>query len=301
MDKKTFLEELKKSLRVLKEEELQDIIGEYEQHIDMKVKNGLTVEQAIADFGNVKELAAEILEAYHVRAEYSLTEGTVLEEPVEQNLQEFQIKAEKPVESPEREEKFKKFRHMGSPVGKRVRAWIGIGCGAVWKFFGWCRRQVVRPFAALKEMGRLWKEKRSVEQPENGGGEVAGKQSTKRNPLSDMRVHTAGLIGRTGKGISVMVGGMWRLLLCAALWCIRFFWNCCFVGFALFSCMFGLMALFANGVLAVLWMQGYPLAGLTLGCMGVVLCLFAAAALSWTLLWRKQRKLSVEMEEGQHA
>ena len=44
---------------------------EYEQHIDMKVQRGLTEEEAIADFGNVKELTAEILEAYHVRGDYA--------------------------------------------------------------------------------------------------------------------------------------------------------------------------------------------------------------------------------------
>ena len=53
MDKKTFLLNLRQSLSVLKEEELQDIVSEYEQHIDMKVENGLTEEEAIADFGGV--------------------------------------------------------------------------------------------------------------------------------------------------------------------------------------------------------------------------------------------------------
>ena len=39
-------------------------------YIDMKVQSGLTEEEAIAEFGNRKELTAEILEAYHVRADY---------------------------------------------------------------------------------------------------------------------------------------------------------------------------------------------------------------------------------------
>ena len=41
MDKKTFLEELRSSLSVLQETELNDIMDEYEQHIDMKVQSGL--------------------------------------------------------------------------------------------------------------------------------------------------------------------------------------------------------------------------------------------------------------------
>ncbi len=51
MDKKTFLEELRSSLSVLQETELNDIMDEYEQHIDMKVQSGLTEEEAIAEFG----------------------------------------------------------------------------------------------------------------------------------------------------------------------------------------------------------------------------------------------------------
>ena len=71
MDKKTFISELEQALSVLQEEELRDIMEEYEQHIDMKVQRGLTEEEAIADFGNLKELTAEILEAYHVRRDYA--------------------------------------------------------------------------------------------------------------------------------------------------------------------------------------------------------------------------------------
>ena len=37
------------------------------QHIDIKMQNGQSEEDAIRDFGPVKELAAEILEAYHVK------------------------------------------------------------------------------------------------------------------------------------------------------------------------------------------------------------------------------------------
>ena len=41
MDKITFLRELEQGLSVLQRDELEDIISEYEQHIDMKIKNGL--------------------------------------------------------------------------------------------------------------------------------------------------------------------------------------------------------------------------------------------------------------------
>ena len=46
MDKITFLRELEQGLSVLQRDELEDIISEYEQHIDMKIKNGLPEEEA---------------------------------------------------------------------------------------------------------------------------------------------------------------------------------------------------------------------------------------------------------------
>ena len=47
MDKNTFMRELERSLSVLQESELRDILSEYEQHIDMKVKSGLSEEEAV--------------------------------------------------------------------------------------------------------------------------------------------------------------------------------------------------------------------------------------------------------------
>lgn len=52
---------------MLADEEQEDILQEYEQHIEMKIEKGLSEEEAIRDFGSVRELAGEILEAYHVK------------------------------------------------------------------------------------------------------------------------------------------------------------------------------------------------------------------------------------------
>ena len=46
MDKNTFMKELEQALSVLQKDELKDILSEYEQHIDMKMKSGLTEEEA---------------------------------------------------------------------------------------------------------------------------------------------------------------------------------------------------------------------------------------------------------------
>lgn len=67
MKKQEFLDELRTYLNVLQDEEQEDIIDEYSQHIEMKIENGLSEEEAIKDFGSIRELAGEILEAYHVK------------------------------------------------------------------------------------------------------------------------------------------------------------------------------------------------------------------------------------------
>ena len=71
MSKEEFLRILREKLSILDEKEMEDILNEYEQHIDMKTAGAMTEEEAIADFGNLDDLAADILEAYHVRSDYA--------------------------------------------------------------------------------------------------------------------------------------------------------------------------------------------------------------------------------------
>lgn len=70
MNKNEFLKYLEKRFEVLNEKEREDILNEYAQHIDMKMQSGLSEEEAIKDFGNVSELADEILSAYNVDPNY---------------------------------------------------------------------------------------------------------------------------------------------------------------------------------------------------------------------------------------
>lgn len=71
MTETEFLEHLRKKLHVLKENERDDILSEYAQHIELKMESGLSEAEAIGDFGNLDELAAEILDAYHVNPDYN--------------------------------------------------------------------------------------------------------------------------------------------------------------------------------------------------------------------------------------
>lgn len=68
MNKNEFLKELRKSIHMLEDDEQADIVNEYSQHIDMKVKEGMSEADAIADFGPFDQLVEEVLGAYHVKA-----------------------------------------------------------------------------------------------------------------------------------------------------------------------------------------------------------------------------------------
>ena len=66
MTKKEFLSKLEKKLLFISDQERNDILLEYGSYIDDKMANGSSEEQAVAGFGDVDELAKEILEAYHI-------------------------------------------------------------------------------------------------------------------------------------------------------------------------------------------------------------------------------------------
>ena len=53
MTKDEFLRLLDRKLDVINERERRDIIDEYRTHIEMKMKEGKTEEEAIEDFGNM--------------------------------------------------------------------------------------------------------------------------------------------------------------------------------------------------------------------------------------------------------
>jgi len=70
VNKKEFLDSLEKKLSVLEDNEKQDIIIEYTDTINEKIKQGQTEEEAIKDFGNIDDLVKEILIAYKINPNY---------------------------------------------------------------------------------------------------------------------------------------------------------------------------------------------------------------------------------------
>lgn len=111
--------------------------------IDMKMKDGLSEEAAIQDFGDLKELTAGILESYHVKADYNADK---------KNIDFDKVKAE----SKKATEKATNALEKGASV-------LGKGAGTAGK---WGIRQIKklwhfvrRPFIQLKENVHISKKK----------------------------------------------------------------------------------------------------------------------------------------------
>lgn len=75
MNKDEFLKTLEKELYVLSEKERNDIINEYKDTIEEKIKHGQDEKAAVQDFGDIDELVDGILEAYKINPEYTKETG----------------------------------------------------------------------------------------------------------------------------------------------------------------------------------------------------------------------------------
>jgi len=66
MTKKDFIRKLRAKLHALSRDEVDEIINEYSDHIAHKIADGKSEAEAIKDFGDIDELAKDILSAYHI-------------------------------------------------------------------------------------------------------------------------------------------------------------------------------------------------------------------------------------------
>lgn len=77
MSKKEFLKKLEERLLILNSSERKDIIDEYKDTINEKIKHGQTEVEAINDFGDIDELVEGILSAYKINPEYYEPKETI--------------------------------------------------------------------------------------------------------------------------------------------------------------------------------------------------------------------------------
>lgn len=84
MNKLQFLNQLRVKLEILSDKEIKDIMDEYSDTIDQKVQEGKTEEEAVKDFGDINELAQEILQAYKIDPNKKSKKGSDLADQIGQ-------------------------------------------------------------------------------------------------------------------------------------------------------------------------------------------------------------------------
>lgn len=322
MNKKEFLEALRQALAVLDETEQRDIIDEYEQHIDMKVASGLTEEEAIADFGDFNEMTAELLEAYHVRADYAGMGRMRENGAVKAENTGGQAQKAVPGKDGQSGETSGSGTAGGSTVGNFATglwkmltgAWLWLWGGAkaavrwswrlikvaavwIWKVCLWCWRQVCRPFIWLAGLLGLRAKAAKGEDRTASDGQAEQAAPGRLGDSDDGRTFlTAKEKGGVHKMRQGILSGIWggiisfcRWCVDVCIWCVRMAWNACCVAASLTVGMMGVFFLFALGMFLILVLGGYPLAGLSVASLGAAVSFFAAAGFVMTLLWQKKR------------
>lgn len=302
MNKETFLEELREHLRILEDQEQEDILEEYAQHIDMKLQKGLSEEEAIRDFGPMKELAAEILEAYHVKPEFDKKKSSAVRMP--------ELKGIKIVDGG------KAFRRAGGFLKAECMA-CARGIGRAFRWFGRkCRAAaawLTRPFSkkrALKETGdefmygeagTLQDQERFLnqgyEQADAGQAESSQEKARTENGIEMRQKPKRSVLAAVFHGIKVT----WDLFAAFCIWWMRLIWNLAWLFMAVFFGFFTMLMLMGLGAGAVLLPQGYPVAGILLICLGGMLCFGVLSCGSFSLLIRKNKEKPEEIREEKAA
>ncbi len=317
MNKTEFLDELKNCLAVLEEKEQRDILEEYTQHIDMKMERGLSEEEAIGDFGDLGQLAAEILEAYHVNPDYNgnrtLSPGVGVRNLIRRTRSRFLgiVRASG------------RFLHRIAAAAVQN---TGILMGKTRTFFS--RIPARRPrfllhFRTKKDVININEaDVSSAEHPRTGISRTAPDlrtdrlcgQGAVRNTVQSTFKRAGASIYRGIKGLFCGLGVLFSSCLSLALWCmyfcLRWSWNILLFALTLFNGCLTLFSLYLLAVFLVWTVQGYPFAGPALLSLGVVLCTGSFSILCISLLRLRRNTgntaLSTDMdqntsEEVQHA
>lgn len=252
MNKEKFLMELRGYLSILENQEQEDILAEYAQHIDMKMQKGLSEEEAIRDFGSMQELAAEILEAYHVKPEFR-RKSIVLKLPGPGIG-----KAD-----------------TGKPFLKRGFGWIGMKItGAVRRMvqgFKWFGRKCR---AAAGRLMRPFTGRAGSEVKENA---VIMEETQKK------KGKFGSVCGTVGHGIANLCRWFWGF----CVLCLKFMWNAGWMIFSLFCACAALIILIGVGAIPVFLVQGYPFIGIFIICVGGLLCFGSLSCGAFSMLIRK--------------
>lgn len=275
MNKAEFLHILRERLSILDENELEDILSEYEQHIDLKAAGTMTEEAAIADFGDIGELTAQILEAYHVRADFVQNKETQKRKEDHENA--FMSAVRKIPDFCKKG--WEGFLQGLENIGLFVKEWAGKCGTAIHNLFGGNKNPEEKAEKKAANSNGNLKKKRLLSFGSREHKEIQDKMENKK------RITLFSVIGKMCRGCAA-----------AVMWCVKAMWNvfCACVGL-----MTGLLACFCIyilGTTVVLLAMGYPLLGIFLAVLGLTMCTCSFMVLCFTLIIRRKKQMAESIE-----
>lgn len=312
MSKAEFLQELEKRLHVLNEKERQDVLGEYAQHIDLKIANGMSEEEAVKDFGSIEELIGELLDAYSINTEYASGETKESGEK-EKNISQTVRRA-----AGETAEKAGNALHCATRTVRRAGARLWQMVRHFFLFWwnlartgweGFCRliRRICGRPSPSEAQSQQYQKKEEERRRQRGEREERrqkqrmereARRTQRRVWYEDNRAKRRALHEERAKGLRrpSFLRRLWdgciRIVKLGVIWCVKLAF---LLGSAPFL-LFGLFCLFCAGALSILMMQGYPVVGIGIISFGLVMCSLGVAGilLSWVFTGKKDKNLRQE-------
>lgn len=297
MNKETFLRELREYLKILEDREQEDILAEYAQHIDMKMQKGLSEEEAIRDFGPMEELAAEILEAYHVKPEFSKKSDPAFAVKVKDGIAgggKFLGRAGRFMKE--------KFLAGVRCIGRGFRL-LGRKMLA---FAGW----LARPFKRKESAGGMTTAADlqtdfsldvapggdiSIDTGEHAERILNSGENSKiiRKGTKDMAAHAGSFFGAIGHGIKTIC----RAVADFCIWGLKLIWNCGWIMFSLMMAFMTMITLLGFGTVLIFLVQGYPFSGILLMSLGGILCFGSLTCAAFSMIIRMQKEENKDTEK----
>lgn len=298
MNKEKFLMDLREYLSILENQEQEDILAEYAQHIDMKMRKGLSEEEAIRDFGPMQDLAAEILEAYHVKPEFRKKGiGLKLPGPGVKNGDLGKSVLRRGLDWTG-----KKLRSAAGDIRNGFR-WLAMKCRAIGCL-------LIRPFTGRKRKTGGYIEENCIDNRNDrdhvdGMYDMYDTNDTGRTDRVN-RIHNIEGTGKRGgwaadfcRAVGHGIAALWKWFLAFCVFWLKFVWNAAWLIFSLFCACMAMITLMGIGAIPVFLVQGYPFVGFFLICVGGLLCL---GTLSWgafsMMIRKKEDKKGEDTEKS---
>lgn len=272
MNKEEFITQLKQSINILDDQEQQYFVEEYSQHIEMKMSQGMSEEEAVREIGSIEELSREILESYHVKA-------NLVENRVGKGIGcgEF----------------LKKVKAQADKIYDKIILGCRKAAARIKKILaGWKERknrlQKEEPAKAQKSEGQN-------EEGQNTGEQNRTERIGEKKSIGGMLHSFCCVCGSMCMRFFGFCGRLLRKCLYIALWCLILMWNCMAICCGLFGIFMMAVCVFLFGMFVVLLVQGYPFIGLTLCTLGATISIGALTAACFVLTkWKIGRNRNSE-------